>query len=239
MDLKGKTALITGAGRGIGRQIAIDLAKEGVNLVLCSRTEKELAETAKACDAYGVSCAVCAADLSRMQGICKLVQTAGEAFGGVDILVNNAGVIKSDGIDGVSEEDWDLTMAVNVKAPFFLSQKLLPYMREKREGYIINICSTVALGAKPEVTSYSVSKYGMVGEAEALYKDCGEYGVKVSSIYPGVTDTEMLRSQDMPCGPDQWMQPEDISYCVLFLLKSSSRMVVKDVVPWSVGYDKI
>ncbi len=240
MELKYKTAIITGASRGIGKGIALALAKEGCNIVAAARDEQRLNELKAQAQAFGVRCETAAVDLRRMSDIHKLLGMAEKAFGTVDVLINNAGVIFNDGVAGVTEEQWGATMDVNLKAQFFLAQGALAYMKNNPGGgYIINISSTVAFGAKPGVTSYSVSKYGVMGMSEALYQEAKSFGVKVSTIYPGVTDTEMLRSQDMPCGPSQWMLPEDIADCALFLLKSSSRMIVKDIVPWSTGYDKI
>ncbi len=240
MELKNKTAIITGASRGIGRSLALALAKEGCNIVAGARDEQLLYGLKAQAQALGARCETAAVDLRRMADIKELLSAAENAFGTVDILINNAGVIYNDGIAGVTEEQWDATMDVNLKAQFFLAQGALALMQNNTGGgYIINISSTVAFGAKPGVTSYSVSKYGVMGMSEALYQEAKGYGVKVSTIYPGVTDTEMLRGQDMPCGPSQWMLPEDIADCALFLLKSSSRMVVKDIVPWSTGYDQI
>ncbi len=239
MELKGKSAIVSGASRGIGREIALALAREGCNLTVCARSADKLASLKAEAEALGVRCEAVAVDLRSTDNICRMVDEAAKRFGGVDILINNAGVIVADGIFGVTEEDWDMTMETNLKAQFFLAQAAMGTMKDKGEGYIINMSSTVALGAKPGVTSYSVSKYGVMGMSEALYQEGKTYGVKVSTIYPGVTDTEMLRSQDMPCGPSQWMLPSDIADCALFLLKSSSRMVVRDIVPWSTGYDQI
>ena len=239
MELKGRTAIVSGASRGIGKEIALTLAKEGCNLVVCARSQDKLTQLKREAEEYGVRCETVAVDLRSMESIQQVIQTANQVFGSVDILINNAGVIVNDGILGVTEQDWNMTMDVNLKAQFFLAQGALKHMKEQGEGYIINISSTVALGAKPGVTSYSVSKYGIMGMSEALYQEAKHYGVKVSTIYPGVTDTEMLRGQDMPCSPSQWMLPGDIVDCALFLLKSSSRMVVKDIIPWATGYDQI
>ncbi len=240
MKLKGKTAIVTGAGRGIGKGIALALAKEGCNIVAGARSVGSLNVLKCEAEAFGARCAAVPVDLRSMDGIKKLLDAAEKEFGSLDILINNAGVIYSDGISGVTEAQWNETLDVNLKAQFFLAQGALERMKVNAEGgYIINMSSTVALGAKPGVTSYSVSKYGVMGMSEALYQEAKLHGVKVSTIYPGVTDTEMLRGQDMPCSPEQWMLPEDIADCALFLLKTSSRMVIRDIVPWSTGYDQI
>ncbi len=240
MNLRNKTAIVTGAGRGIGKGITLALAKEGCNIVAGARSRDSLNALKSEVEAAGTQCVAIPVDLRSMDAVATLLSAAEKAFGSLDILINNAGVIYSDGISGVTEAQWDETMDVNLKAQFFLAQGALERMKANAEGgYIINISSTVALGAKPGVTSYSVSKYGVMGMSEALYQEAKLHGVKVSTIYPGVTDTEMLRGQDMPCGPNQWMLPEDIADCAMFLLRTSSRMVIRDIVPWSTGYDQI
>ncbi len=239
MELKGKTAIVTGASRGIGKAIALEIAKEGCNLAVCARDGQRLAELKQEAEAYGVKCIIIVADLRHQEHINQAINQVFLEFGRIDILVNNAGVLTNDGVFGVTEESWDITMEVNLKAQFFMAQAALQKMKKNHEGYIINMSSTVALGAKPDITCYSISKYGVVGLSEALYQEAKKYQVKVSTIYPGVTDTEMLRAQTMPCDPSQWMLPEDIAGCVMFLLKSSGRMVIKDIVPWSTGYDQI
>lgn len=239
MNLTGRVAIVTGASRGIGKEIALALANEGCSLVVCSRNSEQLFKLKAETESFGVQCEAVSTDLRQLDNIKKVVEIAVEKFSKIDILINNAGVITKDGIFGVTEEDWDLLMDINLKAQFFLSQCSLKEMIKNKEGYIINISSTVAFGAKPEVTSYSISKGAIVGLSEALYQEAKKHNVKVSTVYPGVTDTEMLRSQDMPCDSSQWMLPEDIAECVLFLLKTNKRMVIKDIVPWSTGYDQI
>lgn len=236
-----KNALVTGAGRGIGRAIALALAKEGVNTVVCARSLDALEKTAELCRAHGVKSVALKADLSSAAAVRDAADAAIEALGGIDILVNCAGVCPTDGIENVTEEEWDTVMDTNFKGVFFLSQRILAHMKEKGDGYIVNINSTVALGAKPGVAVYSASKYGLEGITAALYQDAKRHGIRVSSIYPGVTDTEMLRAQadTMPSPPEHWMKPEDIAYCVMFLVKSSPRMVVRDIVPWAQKYDEI
>jgi len=239
MDLRGKTAIVTGAGRGIGKAIALALGREGMNVAAVSRTLEEVEKTARELTVPGVRGIGIRADISAMADIGRLVDTVEERFGGIDVLVNNAGVLMPDGIENLSQKDWDLTMSVNVRGTAFLSRAVMERMKRNEESYVVNICSTAALGAKPEVTSYSVSKYGVMGLTEALYKYGKAYNIRVSAVYPGVTDTEMLQSANMHCTPDMLMKPEDIAYCVLFLLKSPKRMVVKEIVPWATKFDII
>jgi 3-oxoacyl-[acyl-carrier protein] reductase len=239
MDLQGKTVIVTGAGRGIGKAIALSLGDEKMNVIVVSRTLKEIERTAAELMAKGVRSVAIKTDISKNDEIDILVNTVMREFGRIDVLVNNAGVLMTDGIDNLNQHDWDITMSVNVRGTAFLSRAVMNTMKSNEESYVVNICSTAALGAKPDVTCYSVSKYGVAGLTEALYKYGKEYNIRVSAVYPGVTDTEMLRSADMPCTSDVLMKPEDIAYCVLFLLKSPGRMIVKDIVPWATKYDTI
>lgn len=239
MELKDKTAIVTGAGRGIGRQTAVILAREGCNVVLAARTASQLEAAVEEIESAGGKAAACPVDLAKTGAADKIVDTAVNAFGSVDILINNAGVLFATSYVDVKEDEFDLVMSVNVKAPFFLSQKVLPLMKKRGEGYIINISSTAALTVPPGISTYGISKKAVIGMSEALYEAAKDYNVKVSTIYPGMTDTEMLRGFNPPVAPEKWMKTEDIVGCMVFLLKQSGRVVVKDIVPWSTGYDQI
>jgi 3-oxoacyl-[acyl-carrier protein] reductase len=239
MNLKGKIAIITGAGRGIGRAIALDLAKEGCHLVVTSRSQAELASLVEEAKISGVSAIGLPLDLCLEENIQKLVDQTVARFGVIDILINNAGVLYPEPFLEATLENWDQTMSINLRSVFLLSQKALRLMKERHSGYIINISSVQALGVQPHVAAYGVSKCGMVGLSQALYEAAKEYGVKVSTVYPGITDTQMVRDLNPPTQPEQWMLPDDISYCILFLLKQSERMIVRELIPWSVRYDRI
>lgn len=239
MELKNKIAIVTGAGRGIGKQIALDLAKEGCKLLICSRNAAELEEVKKEVEKAGGYCNFFAADLSTLAIVDQLIEKAIELYGRIDVLVNNAGVLYQDGALNVTEDQWDFTMDVNLKASFFLAQKAMKRMIDNQSGYIINIASTAALCVPSGITSYGISKVGMIGASQALYQEGKKHNVKVSMIHPGMTDTGMLRAAGTGTSPDQWMLPEDISSCVVFLLKNSKRMVIKEIVPWATGHDQI
>jgi NAD(P)-dependent dehydrogenase (short-subunit alcohol dehydrogenase family) len=154
-------------------------------------------------------------------------------------LVNNAGVLFKDGVLNVTEDEWDQTMHINLKAAFFLAQRALKDMMTRHSGYIINMVSTAAICVPPGLTAYGTSKAGLIGASQALYEEAKQYGVKVSMIYPGMTDTSMVRAAGTGTSPEQWMLPKDISSCVMFLLKSSERMIVKEIIPWATGHDQI
>jgi len=239
MTLKDRAAIITGAGRGIGKAVALALAEKGCRLLLISRSEKELESVEQQIRSRGGQALCLPLDLSQPGAPRRVADAARSAFGTIDILVNNAAVLHNTPFLDVTEEEWDRVMAINLKAPFLLSQEALRVMRERRTGHIINISSTAALQVPVHLTTYGTSKKALVGLSEALYETAKEYGVKVSVVYPGMTDTEMLRDAAPPVPPDRWMKPEDIADCVLFLLEQSDRAVVRHLVPWAARHDKI
>lgn len=239
MELKDKVALVTGAGRGIGREIALSLAAEGCKVLLVSRTELQLKEAVREISDAGGRAAYLAADLGEMESVGKVIKAAMDEYRGIDILINNAAVLYSTEYEEVTEEEWDKVMDINLKAPFFLNQKALAEMKKRGEGYIINISSTAALTVPPGIATYGISKKAVIGMSEALYETAKKDNVKVSTIYPGMTDTEMLRGFNPPVSPDRWMLPKDIVGCILFLLKQDRRVVVKEITPWSTGHDQI
>ncbi len=144
-----------------------------------------------------------AADLSHKNEIGKIVSRSMEHFQKIDILINNAAVLFSSPFTKISEEQWDLTMDVNLKAAFLLSQKVLEIMEKQKSGYIINISSTAAFCVPPGIAAYGISKLGMAGLTQALYETAKKSGVKVSIIYPGMTDTQMLRGFNPPVDPEK------------------------------------
>lgn len=232
-------AIITGASSGIGRAAAQALAAQGMNLFLCARSLEGLQRTADLCSKYENRYIPYSVDLNIPEGIASVLPAALSALGSIDTLINCAGIYPSDGIDGVTEHLWDKVMDLNLKNTFFLSRDVLTYMKTRKKGYIIYINSTVALGAKPSVSTYSISKYGLAGAAAAMYEEGKPYQIRVSSIYPGVTNTDSLHQNGMPCSPEQCMLPEDIASCISFLLQTPERMIIRDLVPWASAYDKI
>lgn len=238
-NLSGNVAIVTGAGRGIGKDIALRLAGEGCSVVAVSRTASELEKTIDEIKVKGGKAIPVVADLSNKNEISKIVSQAVTHFQKIDILINNAAVLFSSSFHKISEEQWDVTMNVNLKAAFLLSQQVLEVMEKQKSGYIINISSTAALCVAPDIAAYGISKLGMAGLTQALYETAKKFGVKVSIIYPGMTDTQMLRGFNPPVDPKKWMLPEDISDCVMFLLKLSERVVIKELTPWAAAHDMI
>jgi len=240
MDLIKKTAIVTGAGRGIGKAIAIDLAKEGCNITLVSRTKNELEKVAKEIEVCGSKALIQNFDLRKFPNIDIIINETLKHFGTIDILINNAAVLYQSDFLETTEDEWDKTMDINLKATWMLGQKAMKTMIKQMSGYIINIASVGALEIPTSLAAYGISKVGVVGLNEVLYEVGKQYGVKVSVVYPGMTDTEMLREGVKPnVDPKKWMSPEDISNCILFLLKQSDRVVVKSIIAWARQWDKV
>jgi NAD(P)-dependent dehydrogenase (short-subunit alcohol dehydrogenase family) len=239
MSIKNKTAIITGSGSGIGKQITLDLAKDGYNIVVASLINEQVTQTVQEAKQFGIKAMGFAKDLSDPFNISDLLNKTADEFGKIDILINCAAIIIPKWFTEETIEEFDRTMAINLRSMFILGQAVLNKMIEQKDGYIINISSTAAIVVPPTISSYGISKKGVLGLTEAMYEAGKKYNVKVSTILPGVTNTEMVRNLFPNDSPDQWMLPEDISYCVKFLLNQSKRMIVREIVPWAVGHDVI
>jgi NAD(P)-dependent dehydrogenase (short-subunit alcohol dehydrogenase family) len=225
-SLHGKTALLTGGGTGIGRGLCLALAKEGVDLVICGRRLKPLEETAQEVKREGseARCVPFQADVSREIDVGRLINKTLDEFGKIDILINNAGIGGGSEIHNHSVESWDRIMAVNLRGPFLLSRAVLPMMRERKQGHIIQISSESGLEYYPGNGAYGVSKHALNALGEYIQRENQDYNIRVNTICPGMVISEM--SQDSP-GLDhaKCLYPDDIADLVLWLL--SRRKNVK------------
>lgn len=238
MRLTGTTAIVTGGGRGIGRAIALGLTREGCDLVIAARSEDEVAAVSGEIRDLGGSVLGMCLDLADAASASLLVAAAVKRFGSVGILVNNAGVLIEHDVPDVTLEEWDRTMAVNVRAAFLLSQLALAQMKPSRSGYIINISSPAARDVRSHLAAYGVSKAAVAALGQALFHEAKGHGIKVSTVYPGFVDTAMLRGLSSGASrASQAALPDDIAECVLFLLKQSDRVVVRDLMAFAFQVD--
>jgi NAD(P)-dependent dehydrogenase (short-subunit alcohol dehydrogenase family) len=190
LDLTGRSAVVTGAGRGIGRAIALGLAKAGADLVLAARTRVELDALAKEVEQLGREAVVCAVDITQRDQVASMVQEALEAYGGIDILVNNVGIAIPERAEDVTEAAWDQVVDTNLKGTFFVSQAVGRTMISRGKGVIINVVSELAFVALPEYSCYSATKAGLVMLTKALALEWAPYGIRVNAMAPAAVETE-------------------------------------------------
>src|SRR5262245_31756745 len=218
-SLEGKVALVTGAGRGIGRAVAVSLAKAGCRVVLTARTGAQLADVQKEIQHDGGTAINVPGDLTRDADIDRLIAESRREFGAVDILINNAGWGKRAPVTRAKVEDWDQTFRLNLRAPMILAQKLLPAMLEKGEGAIINIGSVSGKSGEANGAAYSASKFGLIGFTQSLFEEVREQGIKVSVILPGFVDTPLI-PPNRQIDRAKMIQADDIAQAVHFVLTS-------------------
>jgi len=193
MSLEGKIAIVTGAGRGIGKAIALDFAEKGALPVVVDINDKTAASVCDEIKKRGIDTIWIKADVSSVADLKNMVKTVIEKYGTVDVLVNNAGIVHTTSIEDITENEWDRIMTVNLKSVFFASQLVLPYMKKKRMGRIINMSSSAGrMGGYANGVGYAASKGGIIGLTMSFARKVAEYNVTVNAVAPGTTDTEIL-----------------------------------------------
>jgi 3-oxoacyl-[acyl-carrier protein] reductase len=219
-DLKGKIAIVTGAGRGIGRAIALSLARAGSRVILAARTEEQLAAVESEIARSGGEAASVRTDLTRENEIAALLDRTLERWATVDILVNNAGWGRRASIVKANTDDWEQTLNVNLRAPMLLSRLVLPLLIAKGSGAVINIGSIAGKSGEAHTSAYAASKFGLIGFTQSLYEEVREHGIKAAVILPGFVDTPLI-PPNRQLDRTKMIPPEDIAEAVLFVLRSS------------------
>ncbi len=221
-NLKGKVALVTGASRGIGAAIAVALSEAGAAVAVNYRERADAAEALVAdLNTAGGRAIAVAADVSLATAVTKMVDRISAALGAVDILVNNAGLAIVRGVDDLTEEDFDKTITVNLKSAFLCTQAVLPSMRAKKWGRIVNITSGAARGAGAIGPHYNASKAGMEGLTRGYAARLVKEGITVNSVAPSLIDTDMMRGRSdlaarIPLG--RLGHSEEVAQAVLMVL---------------------
>ena len=242
--LDGRVAMVTGAAQGIGRAIAELYAEKGADVVLVDLKES-VRETEALVAAMGRKAISVVADLTTSEGVRRPVDAAMEAFGRVDILVNSAGVVFLDDAESISEEYWDTTMAVNLKAVFMLSQAVGRKMIEAGGGKIVNMASQAGVVALDNHVAYCTSKAGVIMMTKSLATEWGRYGITVNAISPTVILTELGRKawagevgerfkQKIPAG--RFGYPEEVAAVALFLASDAANLITGENVVIDGGY---
>jgi 3-oxoacyl-[acyl-carrier protein] reductase len=218
-SLEGKVAVVTGAGRGIGKAISVSLAKAGCRVVLAARTREQIEAVQKEILSKGGDALAIPTDLAVDEDIQRLVEESQAKWGAVDILINNAGWGKRAPVVGASLTDWDQTFRLNLRAPMVLAKALLPKMIAKREGAVINVGSVSGKTGEANGAAYSASKFGLIGFTQSLYEEVREHNIKVAVILPGFVDTPLI-PPNRQLDRSKMIQADDIAQTVLFVLTS-------------------
>ena len=245
MDLTGKTALITGASRGIGKAIALKLAGQGANIAIPYLGDPAEAEQAqKEIEALGVKCVMYVCDVSSFEASKEVVEKVIEEFGGVDILVTNAGIVRDKLILSMKEEDFDMVINVNLKGAFNMIKHTYSHFMKKRRGRIISISSIVGLNGNAGQANYSSSKAGLIGLTKSTAKELGGRNITVNAIAPGFIDTDMTQQLSDKVKDAMKAQipmkrpgtPEDIANLALFLASDEASYITGEVIRVDGGY---
>ena len=228
-SLKNKTALVTGAGKGIGKAVALALAAEGVNVGLIARTEKDLQAVAAEIKATGVNVAFATADISNRAEVEAAVASVTAALGSIDILVNNAGTGTFGKFLELEPELWEQQIKVNLFGTYYTIRAVLPQMLEKQAGDIINISSTAGKNGAAVTSAYSASKFGVFGLGESLMQEVRKQNIRVTTLAPSTIVTDLAYSADLIKGDaERVMHPEDFAEFIIAQLKLHPRMLLKE-----------
>jgi 3-oxoacyl-[acyl-carrier protein] reductase len=191
------TALVTGSGRGIGRETAILLSKKGFNLVICSRSQNEIDSVVKEIKSFGKDKIIgreC--DVSVSSQVNALVNDALDIYGRIDVLINNAGISYVRKLIETTEEQWDSTLEINLKGSFLFCKAVVPHMMEHNYGVIINVSSGAGKFGFEDISAYCASKFGMIGLTESLAREVANYNIRAMTICPGEVATKMQKDID-------------------------------------------
>lgn len=232
--LKGQSALVTGGSRGIGKAIAVELAKQGVNVAVNYSGNREKAEeVANSCRKYNVEAFTWKADISKEEEVKTMLKEVTSAFGGLDILVNNAGITRDNLMMRMKEDDWDDVMNINLKGVFFCSKAAARTMSKQRSGKIINIASVVGLTGNPGQANYTAAKAGVIGLTKTMAKEFASRNIQVNAVAPGFIATDMTEQMSEEARDAVLSQipashlgkPDDVAHAVTFLASSSAGYI--------------
>jgi len=232
--LDGKVAIVTGAGRGIGRAIALALTREGADVIVNDVDPPSAEATANEARTMGRRALSIVADVSKKEEVIKMVETAIKAFGKIDILVNNAGIFSSIPLEDMTEENWDKTLKINLKSVFLCSQAAMKFMKLQKSGKIVNIASLAGkVGGIVAGADYAASKAGVLCLTKSLAKQLAPYGINVNAVAPAWIETDMMKDwpketkeavlKQIPLG--RFGKPEEVAEAVAFLVSEGAGFI--------------
>jgi 3-oxoacyl-[acyl-carrier protein] reductase len=224
------TALITGATGGIGRATAFALGRAGYRVGLCARTEARIGPLIEELHREGIEAAGAAADVGQPSQASRAVEVLTRELGEIGVLVNNAGVLIAKPFEELTLEDWDTTMATNVRSLYLMSRAVLPPMRRRKEGTIVNVASLAGRNGFVGGTAYTASKHAVLGFSRSLMLETRKDNIRVVAICPGSVATGMMRDQPMlKSDPQKILQPDDIAATILHAIQLPARALVSEL----------
>ena len=234
-DLKGKNALVTGGSRGLGKAVALALAKEGVNVAVTGRNTKTLEETVEEIRSFGVKADYSIFNVAEKVEVKMQLERLIESFGAFDILINNAGIAAFGSFLEMPENDWEDIVRTNLFGPYYVSKAVIPSMVELGSGDIINVSSTAGLKGNAVTSAYSASKAGLIGLSESLMFELRKKNIRVTTLTPSTIASEMSKDvlKITDGDPEKVVQPEDFAQLIVDLLKLDKRAMLASASLWS------
>lgn len=232
MDIKGKVAIITGAKRGIGKAIAIKLAKEGVNLALITKNKKGFEETIKELQTINPDIKIMfkTMDVSDSKKVESFTKKVAKEIGRIDILINNAGITRPNSIMKIAEKDWDLVINTNLKGPFLMMKYVIPQMIKNKWGYIVNINSTMAKQVYPYAPAYCASKFGLDGLSQSVKEEVRKYNIQITNIFPGAVNTDMWDDITKETDRSRFLCPDMVASSAIMAIKNSDSCTIDELI---------
>lgn len=234
-NLKGKKAIITGGSRGLGKATALAFAKEGIDVAITGRNEKNLQETVEELKALGVNATYTLFNIGNYEEVQNGIKQIISKFGSVDILVNNAGVAAFGALNDMKVDQWSEIIQTNVMGMYFVTKEVLPYLIEKNEGDIFNISSTAGLTGNANTSAYSASKFAVIGMSESLMKEVRKNNIRVCTLTPSTIASDMSIELGIANknSEDSVLQPDDFAELIVAGLKLPRRAMLKAASLWS------
>jgi 3-oxoacyl-[acyl-carrier protein] reductase len=234
-NLKGKKAIITGGGRGLGKATAIAFAKEGINVAITGRNEVVLKETVSELEAFGINAIYSVFDVGNYEDVKRGIKSIVNTLESVDILVNNAGIAAFGSFNEMEVSQWSQIIQTNVMGMYHVTKEVLPYMISKNEGDIINVSSTAGLNGNANISAYSASKFAVIGMSQSLMKEVRKHNIRVCTLTPSTIASDMsielgIANKD---SQDTVLQPEDFAALIVAGLQLPRRAMLANASLWS------